>query len=145
VQDARYTTLIAQCAETIRATSTRSVSLARKTGCVVIACYWNQHAPGRRHHRKIELVPWQRHIAAEHPAQLVAGLIHSDGCRVVNHVNGKGYPRYHFVNFSNDIRRIFTDACDALGVSWTQPKWQEVSIARAPDVALLDALIPRKA
>jgi hypothetical protein len=63
----------------------------------------------------------------------------------MNHVSGKGYPRYHFVNHSDDIRRIFTDACDALGISWTQPKWQEVSVARAPDVARLDALIPRKA
>jgi hypothetical protein len=84
-------------------------------------------------------------VAAEYPARLLAGLIHSDGCRVLNRVNGKAYPRYHFINFSEGIRRIYTDACDALGVSWTQPKKQEVSVARAADVAILDALVPRKA
>jgi hypothetical protein len=152
VQDARYPLLIARCGETMAAVSGRKTCLVDAPGCVVIAATWNhwpclfpQHGPGRKHTRTIELAPWQREVAAQHPASLLAGLIHSDGCRVLNHVHGKDYPRYHFINFSAGIRRIYTDACDALGVRWTRPKPQEVSVARAPDVALIDRLVPRKA
>jgi hypothetical protein len=59
-------------------------------------------------------------------------LIHSDGCRVLNRV-GKGeyaYPRYLFSNRSEDIRRIFREACDSVGVRPTNPKPDEISIAR---------------
>jgi hypothetical protein len=152
VQDQRYRALIERCAAAMAAVSARRVSFARKTGCVVATCYWNhwpclfpQHGPGRKHERLIALDSWQRRIVAAHPERLLEGLIHSDGCRVLNRVNGKDYPRYQFVNHSADIHRIFTDACDLLGIGWTRPKWQVVSIARARDVARLDAVIARKA
>ena len=151
VQDLRYPGLIELCAATMRTVSGRRVCFGRKIGCVAVTALWNhwpclfpQHGPGRKHERKIELAAWQREVVSVHPEQLLRGLIHSDGCRVLNHVNGKAYPRYHFINYSADIRRIFTDACAEYGISWTQPKWMEVSIARAPDVTRLDHVIGAK-
>jgi hypothetical protein len=42
-----------------------------------------------------------------HSKAFLRGLIHSDGCRVLNRVNGKDYPRYFFSQVSDDIRRLF--------------------------------------
>lgn len=61
-------------------------------------------------------VDWQIDIVKAHPQRLLRGLIHSNGCRVLNRVNGTGYPRYQFTNNSVDIREIFCDACDEFGV-----------------------------
>ena len=91
------------------------------------------------------LSAWQQKLAGEYPGRLLRGLIQSDGCRVPNRVNGKVYPRYQFTNYSTDILRMFCQACDAIAVAWTKPSWKQVSIARAPDVALLDQLIGPKA
>lgn len=150
-QDVRYPALIDLCAKAVRAVSGRKVCFGGKVGCVAVTSCWNhwpcvfpQHGRGRKHLRKIELHPWQQEIATRYPERILAGLIHSDGCRVLNHVSGKAYPRYHFINDSADIRRIFTQACDAYDISWTQPKWMDISIARAPDVAKLDATIGPK-
>jgi hypothetical protein len=99
--------------------------------------------PGRKHQRRIELATWQTRIAADEPMNLRRGLIHSDGCRVMNRV-GKGrycYPRYLFSNRSADIRQIFHDACEVVGVRPTDPKPHEISFARRADVATLDAFI----
>jgi hypothetical protein len=71
-------------------------------------------------------------------------LIHSDGCRDLNFVNAKEYPRYQFSNESDDIRGIFIDACESLGVHWTSPTYKVVSISRRPDVELLDTFIGPK-
>ena len=57
------------------------------------------------------------------PRPLIAGLIHSDGCRVINPSMGHTLPALHVSNNeSADIRRIFCDACDQLGIPWRQPK-----------------------
>jgi len=106
--------------------------------------FFPQHGPGRKHERKIELAPWQQEIVDRHPRELLRGLIHSDGCRVLNRVNGKDYPRYLFSQVSDDIRRLFCETCDRLGVRYTHNRWKEVSIARAPSVALLDSFIGPK-
>src|SRR5215204_6176333 len=64
-----------------------------------------QHGKGPKHTRTIELTDWQRDITYAHPAALVRGLIHSDGCRTVNRFKTKlpggrvreyAYPRYFF-------------------------------------------------
>jgi hypothetical protein len=104
-----------------------------------------QHGPGRKHKRKIELVPWQRAIVEVHPKELLRGLIHSDGCRVINRVNGTDYPRYFFSQVSDDIRRIFCETCDLLDIQHRLNRWDSVSIARAPSVALMDSFIGPKA
>jgi len=62
----------------------------------------------------------------------------------MNRVGGHAYPRYHFSNRSSDIKNIFCRACQVLGVRWTRSSWKEISIARGPDVARLDALVGPK-
>jgi hypothetical protein len=52
--------------------------------------------------------------------------------------------RYQFTNASADIRAIFCDACDALGVDWRPMKERDISIARRASVAKLDAFIGPK-
>jgi hypothetical protein len=111
-------------------------------------CLLPQHGRGHKHARRIELVPWQQRIVDSHPDQLVRGLIHSDGCRAINRIRKRGvsyeYPRYEFSNRSDDIRRIFCDACDQLGVEWRVMTPFVISIARRASVAKLDAFIGPK-
>jgi hypothetical protein len=93
-------------------------------------------------------VDWQQAIVEEAPQQFLRGLIQTDGWRGTNKVRAKGkdysYPRYQFSNRSDDIRRLFTDACDLLGVEWRQWTRYHVSIARRASVALLDTFIGPK-
>jgi Homeodomain-like domain-containing protein len=112
-----------------------------------------QHGPGRKHTRRIELVPWQQELTTRHPKMLIRGLIHSDGCRTVNRFKTKlpsarvaeyEYPRYFFSNLSADIRRIFTDHCELLGIRWTQSNHRNISISHRHSVALLDTFVGPK-
>jgi hypothetical protein len=75
---------------------------------------------------------------------LVRGLLHFDGCRVLNWVNGTPYPRYHFSNVSADIRGIFGRACDQLGIEWRPNNRWSLSVARRGSVALLDEFVGPK-
>ncbi|MDK9498346.1 helix-turn-helix domain-containing protein [Streptomyces katrae] len=117
-----------------------------------LPCLFPQHGPGRKHERLIALAPWQQEIVDEHPWSFVRGLIHSDGCRITNWTVRKGkryeYPRYWFTNVSDDIRALFTDTLDRLGVAWTNctryGKPYNVSIARKESVALMDAHVGPK-
>jgi hypothetical protein len=134
-----------------------------KIGCTEVKsytkhwkCLFPQHGPGRKHERRIVLADWQQEIVDEYPWELVRGLIHSDGCRFTNWttrmVGGKRkryeYPRYYFTNKSDDIRKIFTDTLDRLGVEWsTLARGSDpynISVARRSSVALMDAHIGPK-
>ena len=112
-----------------------------------------QHGPGRKHTRSIELVDWQVEITRSHPRELLRGLIHSDGCRTTNRfkvnlpsgrIGTYEYPRYFFSNLSGDIRGIFCDHCDLLGIHWTQSNPRNISISHRKSVALLDGFIGPK-
>jgi Helix-turn-helix domain of resolvase len=116
-------------------------------------CLFPQHGAGRKHLRPIVLQPWQQRIALdEHPRQLLRGLIHSDGCRIINWVMGRDkdglkrytYPRYLFSNESADIRGIFVEACHRVGVEWSANRRNMISVARGDSVRLLDAFIGPK-
>ncbi|MFK4595163.1 helix-turn-helix domain-containing protein [Streptomyces pristinaespiralis] len=119
-------------------------------------CLFPQHGPGRKHERKIALEPWQQEIVDAHPWDFVRGLVHSDGCRNMNWttrvVNGERkryeYPRYFFTNVSDDIRQLFTDTLDQLGVEWTHCTRNgspyNISVARRASVALMDAHVGPK-
>ena len=100
--------------------------------------------PGRKHQRTIELTPWQQELVDLDPRPLIRGLLHSDGCRVLNWVNGTPYPRYHFTNVSADIRGIFGRACDQLGIEWRPNNRYSLSVARRGSVALLDGFVGPK-
>jgi hypothetical protein len=54
------------------------------------------------------------------------------------------YPRWELVNRSDDLIDICTAALDALDLHWTRPLINSVSVARAGDVRVLDALIGPK-
>jgi hypothetical protein len=112
-----------------------------------------QHGPGRKHERPIVLAPWQQEIVDQHTWQFVRGLIHSDGCRTVNRFKTRlpsgrvaeyAYPRYFFSNLSPDIRRLFCDACDRLGLRWTQSNPRNISVSHRASVALLDDYVGPK-
>lgn len=108
--------------------------------------------PGPKHLRTIELVDWQREIVEARPQEFLRGLIHSDGCRCVNEftVELKGgpkryrYARYFFSNLSADIRGLFCETCDRLGIKWTLSNHRNVSISHRASVELLDSFIGPK-
>jgi hypothetical protein len=112
-----------------------------------------QHGPGRKHDRPIVLAKWQLKITRAHARDLLRGLIHSDGCRTTNRFKTKlpsgrvatyEYPRYFFSNLSEDIRRIFCDHCELLGIRWTQSNPRNISISHRESVALMDEFIGPK-
>ena len=147
----RYPYLMDQCAAAMGAVLPNKVGRFEAQGCTSVysfskhwPCLFPQHGPGRKHERKIELVAWQQEIIDADPRPLLRGLVHSDGCRVLNWVNGTPYPRYHFSNVSADIRAIFGRACDALGVEWRPHNARNLSVATRASVATLDEFIGPK-
>ena len=157
--DERYPLIVGGCqgsmAEVMPA-SRASIQFRRDGACVEVysfskhwPCFLPQHGPGPKHGRRIALTDWQREICDRHPEPLLRGLIHSDGCRSINRIKGRGkvyaYPRYEFTNHSADIRRIFTDYLDALGIAWRPMTWRTISVARRDAVAKLDTFIGPKA
>jgi hypothetical protein len=150
---ARYPELIRQCELAMAEVLPNKVGRIRKTneGCWEVysfskhwPCLFPQRGPGRKHERRIELTPWQQELVDLDPRPLVRGLLHSDGCRVLNWVNGTPYPRYHFSNVSADIRGIFGRACDQLGIEWRPNNPWNLSVARRASVALLDEFVGPK-
>jgi hypothetical protein len=159
--DASYPGIIAGCEAAIRTLcpANKVARLARSGGYanssqdsnVELSAYWRswpclfpQHGAGRKHERPIVLVDWQRKLLETHAEELLRGLIHSDGCRFVNTGTNWRHPRYSFSNASADIRRIFCDACDVLGLHWTVAP-RTVYVSRKRDVARLDEFIGPKA
>ncbi|MGA5897637.1 helix-turn-helix domain-containing protein [Streptomyces venetus] len=156
--------LMDDCERAMRAVfPENSVCRVRKTGCRNVKvyskhlhCLFPQHGPGKKHERRIVLEPWQQVIVDAHPWEFVRGLIHSDGCRITNWttrlVAGERkryeYPRYFFTNVSEDIRRLYTDTLDKLGVEWTHCTRHgdpyNISVARKASVALMDAHVGPK-
>jgi hypothetical protein len=112
-----------------------------------------QHGHGRKHTRPIVLRPWQDVVLQRAPQAFLRGLIHSDGCRTVNRFKTKlpsgrtaeyAYPRYFFSNRSADIRGLFCDYCDHLGIRWTQSNPRNISVSHRDSVALLDSFVGPK-
>jgi hypothetical protein len=52
--------------------------------------------------------------------------------------------RYHFSNRSEDIKRIFCDNLDALGIGLTRPCDREIAVYRKASTALLDEFVGPK-
>lgn len=159
-----------ECYPTIVATAVAAVSRVvpgtpvccnQRPGCIAVAAshaVWPhafpQHGPGRKHTRDIVLANWQHELCRRHPKALIRGLIHSDGSRVVNRfktalpsgrVASYAYTRYFFTNYSADIRAIFCEHCDLLGIRWTQSSFKNISVANRRSVALLDSFVGPKA
>lgn len=107
-------------------------------------CFFPQHGPGAKCHRRIALESWQEAIVASATGSFLRGLIHSDGCRAINKVNGKGYPRYFFTNYSPDILRLAAGALDCLAIERRYNMPYSISIARRSSVARLDEIVGPK-
>jgi hypothetical protein len=131
--------------------------------CTDVSVWWGssprwpeafpQHGPGRKHERRIELADWQREIVDAFPHEFVRGLLHSDGCRTVNRFATKlpsgrvaeyAYPRWFFSNRSADIRGLFCEYCERLGIRWTQSNPRNISVSHRDSVALLDSFVGAK-
>jgi hypothetical protein len=126
-------------------------SLHRGGHCLVVSmyskhwpCLFPQHGSGRKHERRISLLPWQEEIVRSQAEIFVRGLIHSDGCRVTVRDRGARSVRYYFSNRSEDIKSLFCDALDGLGVHWTRPSDRQIAIYRKADVGRLDRFIGPK-
>ena len=154
VLDNRYPAIIDECAEAMARMRTMQRALpgrVPKIGCTEVYSHWKhwpclfpQHAAGRKHLRPIALQWWQQSLVDKYPQRLLRGLIQSDGCRDLNFVNGKSYPRYQFSNESDDIRGFFIDACELLGIHWTTRRYRVVSVSRRREVELLDRFVGPK-
>ena len=152
--DARYPGIIERCARALSELMPgNTAGLWRRPDCRCIdvrmysnhwPCFFPQHGPGRKHERKIFLADWQQRIVDDETARFLAGLIHSDGCRVSTLDRGLPSVRYHFSDRSSDIRRIFCAALGRVGVHWTQNSRYSIAVYRKRDTALLDSLIERK-
>lgn len=156
--------LIEACADAIQSVRPdNKVCRVQSQGCQYVTCFskhwpclFPQHGPGKKHERTIALEPWQQEIVDAHPWEFIRGLIHSDGCRITNWttrlVAGERkryeYPRYFFSNKSDDIRKLFTDTLDKVGVEWTSLARGSdpfnISIARKASVALMDTHVGPK-
>jgi hypothetical protein len=153
--DSGWPGLIDVATEVIKAVFPSNAVGRRIKGCTMVGvsskhlpCLFPQHGPGMKHTRKIELETWQEEIVTEFAEEFIRGLIHSDGCRGMNRVR-RGerwyeYPRYFFTNASDDIRQLFTDALDRLGVEWKQSNKRVISVARKEAVARLDEFVGPK-
>jgi hypothetical protein len=156
VLDLRYPGIIDECERAMtRVMPANRVCRVMRVGCLEVGSYsklwpqlFPQHGPGRKHEREIRLVGWQHGIVQEHAQALLRGLIQSDGTRFTNKVrHGEkvyAYPRYNFCNASDDIRAVYTDALDRLGIAWRRMNARNISIARKDAVAALDAFVGPK-
>jgi hypothetical protein len=152
-----YPGIIAEAAAAMQAVMPQCTPRIRPrvSRCVDVSAYgvlWPtllpQHGPGRKHERKIQLVDWQRQITDQAPRALLRGLIHSDGCRCMATIRRRGrtyrYSRYYFDNRSDDIRSIFCEHLDMLGIGWTRSSRFTIQIARRDAVAALDEFVGPK-
>jgi hypothetical protein len=156
--DDRYPGIIAECRAAVQAVLPHNkVGLQHRLGqgcsevyvfSKTLICLFPQHGPGPKHKRRIWLADWQHEFVQAEPQSFLRGLIHSDGCRFSNRIrHGEKlyiYPRYNFSNASADIRRLFCDTCDLLGIEWRVMNARNISVAKRASVARLDAFVGPK-
>jgi hypothetical protein len=107
----------------------------------------------RKHLRPIALAEWQLELTRAHPGALIRGLIHSDGCRVMNRFATRlpsgcmaeySYVRYFFSNLSEDIRRTFREHCGLLNIRVTQSNQRNLTVSHRDSVAILEEIVGPK-
>jgi Homeodomain-like domain len=150
--DARYPGIAAECEQAIRRVMPRNrVGRVDHGGWHELfayskswPCLFPQHGPSRKHERAIALTDWQARLVECWPALMLRGLIQSDGCRFQNTGRGWSHPRYSFANNSEDIKKIFCDTCDLMGLRWTRSGRKTIYVSRKADVAVLDRFVGAK-
>lgn len=157
--DSRYTQIISECQCALDALfpgKNAHVGRRRGSACVDVSiwskhwpCLIPQHGPGPKHRRPIQLNEWQSLVVERQRRPFLRGLIHSDGSRIVaTERSGRRVrqaPRYVFSNKSEDIKQLFCESCDALGIGWTRPSQIQIAIYRKASVAILDEFVGPKA
>jgi hypothetical protein len=151
--DSRYPNIIESCRyaiQTIVPHNVVDVTKHKIHNFVVIGAYsthWTeifpQHGEGMKHTRDIILEQWQQEIVDEFRVEFLRGLYHSDGSRTDAVINNTIYPRYEFVNVSPDIRKLFCDTAEKLGLGWKGYRYR-ITIARRKDVQYLDSVLGAK-
>jgi hypothetical protein len=156
VLDKSYPKIIAEARGAMSLVIPSDVGQINREGCYELTsyskhwpCLFPQHGPGRKHLRPIVLEAWQKWLAIERsPQWLLRGFIHSDGCRATNtvkHPSGVyAYPRYMFSNRSADIRAIFTEACERVGIECKPTNRWTVAISKKKEVTKMDQFIGPK-
>lgn len=144
--DARYPTIVAETIDlfgrVFPANRVGRVETDRGSAVEVgiysrhVPCLLPQHGAGPKHRRPIVLEEWQRRLVHTAPWQFLRGCIRSDGCVFVNRTGSYRYLSYDFCNSSEDIRRLFVETCDAVGVE-TRCAGNRVRINRRASVAQL--------
>jgi hypothetical protein len=149
--DAKYPDIIVRARHSICQVGDRAAGEVARPGCVEVYSNWKhwicvfpEHGPGPKHQRSINLEPWHMRLVSRYPDEFLAGLIHSDGCRCMNRVNGYEYPRYFFSNLSADVRGLFAMACELVAVDCRPAGRRNISIARRQSVETLDRYIGSK-
>lgn len=156
--DALYPGIIRECSTAVEAIfPAKTARCGRRKGCRCVdvsmwskhwPCFIPQHGPGRKHQRSIRLAAWQKPIIAANRKQFLRGLIHSDGTRIIATERKGSYvrraPRYAFSNRSADIKQLFCESCDALGVRWTEPSDRQIAVYRKKSVERLDEFVGPK-
>jgi hypothetical protein len=162
--DLAYPGIIERCRSAFEAVAPEATIRVRERptyGCAVVESYgrfWLALFPhagaGPKHKRYIGLQPWQRELVQAWPWAFLRGLLESDGCRSINRVrtvlpSGREalyeYPRWYFVNASEDILGLFAWACELVGVRCTRSRPRLLTVSRRDSVALLDAHVGAKA
>lgn len=161
--DSLYPGIARECAHAIavigetpaklrRRRTDRGYSLRVSAGGRIWPLAFPQHGPGKKHERPIVLAPWQQEIVTWLPRPFLRGLIHSDGSRSINRFSVSlasgtreyAYPRYFFTNLSSEIRILFCEACERIGINWTQSSPKNISIADRRSVEILDSFVGPK-
>ena len=161
--DSLYEGIVDECVAAVRAVKPYGevhVYPKRDQQAVVVQSVGNawldafpQHGPGPKHLRPIVLADWQREVVDRHPREFLRGLFHSDGCRTTNRFKTElpsgrvaeyAYTRYFFSNLSPDIRALFCEYCERLGVRWTQSNPRNISVSHRGSVAVLDEFLGPK-
>jgi Homeodomain-like domain-containing protein len=121
-----------------------SLSISRETTVIVslysshLPCLLPQHGLGKKHERRIVLEPWQEQIVQSEAWSFLRGCIRSDGCVFINRTGAYRYLTYDFSNRSSDIRQLFMEACDLVGVSYRH-HGHRVRVNRRKSVELMAA------
>jgi hypothetical protein len=144
--DARYPTIVTDAEALLQRCfpGNRVGQVVSHRGAMVVlrvhhrhaSCLLPQHGPGKKHDRPIELEPWQTALVHAAPWSFIRGCIRSDGCCFVNRTGRYEYRSYCFDNISAEIRELFVDACEQVGVA-CRPAGTSVRIYRRASVALM--------
>jgi hypothetical protein len=135
---------------TFRANSVGAIRADGEATCVLsvyslhLPCLFPQHGAGKKHERRIELEPWQAEVLGREPIAFLRGFFRSDGCCFVNRTGRYRYLSYDFRNRSADVRRLFTDACDLVGIEY-RAYCDRVRVYRRESVPRLSEAVGTKA